>query len=109
MAEGARLESVYTGNRIVGSNPTPSARTLFARIRPCSKRSDSGNCLKEGLDAIKAGNPEHDHANTDRARCPRRNVINEYFSGQRLPKEELLPIATVTKTSVARWEAPCTY
>ena len=26
--EGARLESVYTGNRIVGSNPTPSARTL---------------------------------------------------------------------------------
>ena len=25
MAEGARLESVYTGNRIVGSNPTPSA------------------------------------------------------------------------------------
>ena len=25
MAEGARLESVYAGNRIVGSNPTPSA------------------------------------------------------------------------------------
>jgi protease YdgD len=28
VAEGARLESVYTGNRIVGSNPTPSARTF---------------------------------------------------------------------------------
>jgi hypothetical protein len=27
VAEGARLESVYTGNRIVGSNPTPSAKT----------------------------------------------------------------------------------
>src|SRR5262245_9129200 len=26
VAEGARLESVYTGNRIVGSNPTPSAK-----------------------------------------------------------------------------------
>jgi hypothetical protein len=25
-AEGARLESVYTGNRIEGSNPSPSAR-----------------------------------------------------------------------------------
>ena len=25
MAEGARLESVYAGDRIVGSNPTPSA------------------------------------------------------------------------------------
>ena len=27
MAEGARLESVFTGNRNVGSNPTPSATT----------------------------------------------------------------------------------
>jgi hypothetical protein len=26
VAEGARLESVFTGNRNVGSNPTPSAR-----------------------------------------------------------------------------------
>ena len=32
MAEGARLESVYTGNRIVGSNPTPSAKSLFACV-----------------------------------------------------------------------------
>ena len=31
MAEGARLESVYTGNRIVGSNPTPSA--TYAEFR----------------------------------------------------------------------------
>ena len=29
MAEGARLESVFTGNRNVGSNPTPSASVLF--------------------------------------------------------------------------------
>jgi hypothetical protein len=29
VAEGARLESVYTGNRIVGSNPTPSATWQF--------------------------------------------------------------------------------
>ena len=27
MVEGARLESVYTGNRIAGSNPAPSATT----------------------------------------------------------------------------------
>ncbi len=36
VAEGARLESVYTGNRIVGSNPTPSANdlrgSLFERV-----------------------------------------------------------------------------
>jgi hypothetical protein len=33
VAEGARLESVYTGNRIVGSNPTPSASLPFAFAR----------------------------------------------------------------------------
>jgi hypothetical protein len=37
VAEGARLESVYTGNRIVGSNPTPSANSPFAFVRQCSK------------------------------------------------------------------------
>src|SRR5947207_5625609 len=40
VAEGARLESVYTGNRIVGSNPTPSAtieKFLIRRDAPiCS-------------------------------------------------------------------------
>jgi hypothetical protein len=34
VAEGARLESVYTGNRIVGSNPTPSA-TVCSRLVLC--------------------------------------------------------------------------
>jgi hypothetical protein len=32
VAEGARLESVYTGNRIVGSNPTPSANSHFPKL-----------------------------------------------------------------------------
>jgi hypothetical protein len=56
VAEGARLESVYTGNRIVGSNPTPSARVLstpFSAVRSGFQRGlfwpseclplDSGN------------------------------------------------------------------
>jgi hypothetical protein len=30
VAEGARLESVFAGNRNAGSNPAPSANTLFA-------------------------------------------------------------------------------
>ena len=38
VAEGARLESVYTGNRIVGSNPTLSA-SIFAAWKP---RPDCG-------------------------------------------------------------------
>ena len=35
MAEGARLESVYTGNRIVGSNPTPSANVPSSVFQRC--------------------------------------------------------------------------
>jgi hypothetical protein len=44
VAEGARLESVYTGNRIVGSNPTPSAKTLFAAIRAAPLHSALSDC-----------------------------------------------------------------
>ena len=32
--EGARLESVYTGNRIAGSNPAPSATLVFRHLSP---------------------------------------------------------------------------
>src|SRR5712692_6075074 len=32
VAEGARLESVFTGNRNVGSNPTPSASAAFTDV-----------------------------------------------------------------------------
>ena len=77
---------------------------------PLFERSDSGNCLKEGLDAIKAGKMQSTITQIPTELGVRAaDVINEYFSGQKLPKAELLPIATVTKTSVARWEAPCTY
>jgi hypothetical protein len=34
VAEGARLESVFTGNRNVGSNPTPSATSEQNCERP---------------------------------------------------------------------------
>ena len=44
MAEGARLESVFTGNRNVGSNPTPSASPLQNLV---SRRSSpSFNCAE---------------------------------------------------------------
>src|SRR5205807_1073727 len=33
VAEGARLESVYTGNRIGGSNPSLSARFILSNLK----------------------------------------------------------------------------
>ena len=47
MAEGARLESVFTGNRNVGSNPTPSATSL--RDWPSSNLAPVGNANWSGI------------------------------------------------------------
>ena len=41
VAEGARLESVYAGNRIAGSNPAPSANLLFGTIQNNSKNGQN--------------------------------------------------------------------
>ena len=48
-AEGARLESVYTGNRIAGSNPAPSARKtsgIAAGPQPPRPRLRLGPCQR---------------------------------------------------------------
>ena len=47
MAEGARLESVFTGNRNVGSNPTPSARPTFADLRRITLRLASVTNIRQ--------------------------------------------------------------
>ena len=55
MAEGARLESVYAGNRIEGSNPSPSAilleNYLFFSINTdnVSKRSPTTSDNHSGM------------------------------------------------------------
>ena len=51
MAEGARLESVYTGNRIVGSNPTLSAIT-FNFYELCAYDTMSNTEIREGIRAM---------------------------------------------------------
>jgi hypothetical protein len=44
VAEGARLESVYTGNRIVGSNPTPSATRQSNHLKLQNVFHDTAVC-----------------------------------------------------------------
>jgi ribose transport system substrate-binding protein len=69
-----------------------------------------GNCLKEGMEAIKA---EKMHSTVSQIPTDlgvrAADVIDQHFSGKKLPKEVLLPITTITKANVAEWEAPCTY
>jgi hypothetical protein len=56
VAEGARLESVYTGNRIVGSNPTPSAKLFSGDVHGSSGAFPGGPNL-QWLLAISVYNP----------------------------------------------------
>ncbi len=42
MVEGARLECVYAGNRIGGSNPSPSATSCNCGMETCSPRLGAG-------------------------------------------------------------------
>ena len=59
MAEGARLESVFTGNRNVGSNPTPSA-TLLENVFSCrlhgSQKAQDSRCSR--AEPLHAGRPQ---------------------------------------------------
>jgi ABC-type sugar transport system substrate-binding protein len=69
-----------------------------------------GNCLKEGLDAIKADKMQATVTQIPTDLGVRAaDAINAHFEGKKLPKEDLLPLATVSKANVAQWEAPCTY
>ena len=69
-----------------------------------------GNCLKEGLEAIKTGKMQATVTQIPTDLGVRAaDAIHEYFGGKKLPKENLLPLTTVTKANVAQWEAPCTY
>ena len=54
MVEGARLERVYTGNRIEGSNPSPSATYPRESVLPIRLRPDF-SVVFEGY----AGGAEH--------------------------------------------------
>jgi ABC-type sugar transport system substrate-binding protein len=69
-----------------------------------------GNCLKEGIEAIKNGKMQGTVSQIPTDLGVRAaDVIDQHFSGKKPPKEVLLPITTITKANAAEWEAPCTY
>jgi ribose transport system substrate-binding protein len=69
-----------------------------------------GDCFKEGIEAIKAGKmyatatqiPTWEAAHTV-------EVAANYFNGKPLTKYDYFPIESITKSNLAKWEAPCTF
>jgi ribose transport system substrate-binding protein len=106
------LDGVYgmADNQAVAAIRAAEAAGIAVGGSPNQLVVVGGNCLKEGLDAIKAGKMQSTITQIPTELGVRAaDVINEYFSGQKLPKDVLLPITAVTKSNVAQWEAPCTY
>jgi ABC-type sugar transport system substrate-binding protein len=36
-------------------------------------------------------------------------MIADHFNGKTLPKNEILPVETITKANVDKWEEACSY
>jgi ABC-type sugar transport system substrate-binding protein len=106
------LDAVYgmADNQAVAAIRAAEAAGIAVGGSPSQLIVIGGNCLKEGLDAIKARKMQSTITQIPtELGVHAADIINDYFSGKKLPKEELLPITTVTKANLAQWEAPCTY
>jgi ribose transport system substrate-binding protein len=68
------------------------------------------NCLKQGIAGIKAGEQYSTGVQVP-ARTGNRaaELVADHFNGKTLPKKEILPVETITKANVAKWEEACTY
>jgi ABC-type sugar transport system substrate-binding protein len=111
-AAGGGLDAVYgmADNQAAAAIRAAEAAGIPVGIKPKQLVVVGGNCLKEGLDHIKADKMQGTITQIPTDLGVRAaDVINDHFSGKKLPKEILLPLETVTKANVGQWEAPCTY
>jgi ABC-type sugar transport system substrate-binding protein len=68
------------------------------------------NCLKQGITGIKAGEQYSTGTQVPtRTGLKAAEMIADHFNGKKLPKNEILPVETVTRANVAQWEEACTF
>ncbi|MCC6776971.1 MAG: sugar ABC transporter substrate-binding protein [Hyphomicrobiales bacterium] len=68
------------------------------------------NCLKQGIAAIRAGEQYSTGVQVPgRTGIKAAEMIADHFNGKTLPKQEILPIETITKANVDKWEEACSY
>ncbi len=36
-------------------------------------------------------------------------IIADYFNGKKLPKNIILPVETISRDNISKWEAACTF
>jgi ABC-type sugar transport system substrate-binding protein len=106
------VDAVYgmADNQAAAAIRAAEAANIAVGAKPKQLLVVGGNCLKEGMESIKAGKMHSTITQIPTDLGVRAaDVINDHFAGAKLPKNVLLPLATVTKANVAQWEQPCTY
>jgi ribose transport system substrate-binding protein len=111
-AASGGLDVVYgmADNMSVAAIKAAQAAGISVGTGPKQMIVVGGNCLKQGLDAIRAGLQYSTilQSPTDVGKTAA-DKINDYFNGKTLPKNVLLPIVPITKANVDKWVAPCTF
>jgi ABC-type sugar transport system substrate-binding protein len=106
------LDLVYgmADNQAVAAIKAAQAAGISVGTGPKQLAVVGGNCLKEGIDAIQAGQM---YATVTQIPTDLGNkeadAVNDYFAGKKLPKDDLLPVQLITKANADQWQAPCTY
>src|SRR6476659_9191653 len=106
------LDAVYgmADNQAVAAIRAAEAANIAVGVNAKQLLVVGGNCLKEGLESIKAGKMHSTITQIPTDLGVRAaDVINDHFAGKKLPKADLLPIDLITKANLAQWQAPCTY
>jgi ribose transport system substrate-binding protein len=106
------LDLIYgmADNQAVAAIKAAKAAGINVGMGPKQMAVVGGNCLKEGIDAIKAGlmYGTLSQIPTDVGALAA-DVVAEHFEGKKLPKQKLLPVEKITKANADKWAGPCTY
>lgn len=111
-AAAGGLDAIYgmADNQTAAAIRAAESAGISVGTGPKQMIAVGGNCLKEGLDSIRAGKMAGTITQSPTEVGTRAaDVIADYFAGKMPPKASLLPVVEVTKSNVDQWAASCTY
>ena len=106
------LDAIYgmADNQAVAAIKAAEAAGIPVGSKPGQLLVFGGNCLKDGIDAIKAGKLVSSVSQIPTLVGEKvADVADEILNGKTPPKNVLLPVELIDRANVAKWEAACTY
>jgi ribose transport system substrate-binding protein len=111
-AASGGLDLIYgmADNQATAAISAAKSAGISVGIGPKKMAVVGGNCMKEGIDAIRNGTMYGTltQSPTDVGRTAA-DTIADYFNGKKPGKTVLLPVEKIIKTNVDKYAAACTY